>query len=174
MKMLSRECGIFETPPDFVVDAPMRNGAAFLPCLLCCLSVAAADLDARRDAVMAELEALQPLLASPQTCQRIGFHGLAAEPAWIVIDHGGRVTPDRMALLPARLRGVGAEQSDFPVTLPSRFLRHEFAGQVDPGPGLRKRAPRGRDVGRVRLLLRSLLCLLAPPHAGPGCDLIAT
>jgi hypothetical protein len=87
--MLSRECGIFETPPDFVVDAPMRNGAAFLPCLLCCLSAAAADLDARRDAVMAELEALQPLLASPQNCQRIGFHGLAAEPAWIVIDHGG-------------------------------------------------------------------------------------
>jgi hypothetical protein len=37
----------------------------------------------------------------------------------------------------------------------------EFAGQLDAGAGLGKRTPRGRDVGRVRLLLRFLLCLLA-------------
>ena len=34
----------------------------------------------------------------------------------------------------------------------------EFAGQLDAGAGLGKRAPGGRDVGRVRVLL----CLLAP------------
>lgn len=148
MKMLSRECGIFEKPPDFVVDAPMRNAAAFLPCLLCCLSVAAADIDAQRAAVMAELEALPPLLASPQTCQRIGFHGLAAEPAWIVIDLGGRVTPDRVALFPARLPGAGAEQSGFPGGFaveisddPSFTVKVEIAEWREPEEGGGERLP---------------------------------
>jgi signal transduction histidine kinase len=114
MKVLGRESGIFEKTPYFVMNAPMRNAAAFLPCLLCCLSVAAADLDTRRAAMVAELDTLPPLLASPQTCQRIGFHGLAADPAWVVIDLGRTVTPERVALFPARLPGAGARQSGFP------------------------------------------------------------
>ena len=75
---------------------------------------AAADLDMRRAAVVAELATLPPLLASPQTCQRIGFHGVAADPAWVVIDLGRTVTPDRVALFPARLPGAGAMRSGFP------------------------------------------------------------
>lgn len=92
----------------------MRNVTVFLPCLLFCLSSTAADLDARRAAVEAELDTLPPLLASPQTCQRIGFHGYAADPAWVVIDLMRRVTPDQVALFPARLPGAGDEQSGFP------------------------------------------------------------
>ena len=44
----------------------------------------------------------------------------------------------------------------------------EFAGQLDADAGLGKRAPRGSDVGRVRLLLRVLLCLLAPGRHDRG------
>lgn len=92
----------------------MRNAIALLPCLICCLSVAAAELDARRAAIVEELESLPPLLPSPQTCQRIGFHGHAADPAWVVIDLMQRVTPEQVALFPARLPGAGDEQSGFP------------------------------------------------------------
>ncbi|MFM9196660.1 MAG: histidine kinase, partial [Planctomycetia bacterium] len=99
------------------MNLSMRNVVACLPCLLGCVFVsvvAAADLDGRRAAVKAELDTLPPLLASPQTCQRIGFHGHAADPAWVVVDLGRQVTPEQVALFPARLPGAGATQSGFP------------------------------------------------------------
>jgi hypothetical protein len=69
----------------------MRKLVAVFSCLLSCLSADAANLDMRRAAVVAELGTLPPLVASPQTCQRIGFHGHAAEPAWVVIDFERRL-----------------------------------------------------------------------------------
>jgi signal transduction histidine kinase len=95
----------------------MWRAVAIVPCLLGGVAAAAADLDARRAAVVAELDSLPPLLSSPQTCQRIGFHGLAAEPAWIVLDLGRPVTPERVAVFPARLPGTESPQSGFPSAL---------------------------------------------------------
>ncbi len=50
-----------------------------------------------------ELSDLPRLIPSLQTCRRIGFHGLFADPGWITIDFGKSVTPDKIALFPARL-----------------------------------------------------------------------
>jgi signal transduction histidine kinase len=115
------------------MDPSMWNVVACLPCLLGCAFVsvaAAADLDARRATVEAELETLPPLLASPQTCQRIGFHGHAAEPAWVVVDLGRRVTPEQVALFPARLPGAGTTQSGFPSA---------FTVEISDDPGFTSR-----------------------------------
>ena len=49
-----------------------------------------------------EQAGLPQLIPSQQSHQRIGFHGLQAEPAWITIDLGRTVTPDRIAVFPAR------------------------------------------------------------------------
>ncbi len=92
----------------------IRKLVAVFSCLLSCLLAEAADLETRRAAVVAELETLPPLLESAQTCQRIGFHGLAGDPAWVELDFRSRVTPERVALFPARRPGAGAEQSGFP------------------------------------------------------------
>lgn len=101
-------------PPAAWVERAIRTLVMHVPCLFCVVSATAAGLDMRRAAVVAELESLPPLVASPQTCQRIGFHGHAAEPAWVVIDFQRQVTPARVALFPARLPGGGEEQSGFP------------------------------------------------------------
>ncbi len=49
-----------------------------------------------------EQATLPQLIPSQQSHQRIGFHGLQADPAWIAIDLGRTVTPDRIAVFPAR------------------------------------------------------------------------
>lgn len=49
-----------------------------------------------------ERSALPALTAAEQFSQRIGHHGFEADPAWIVIDFGRTVTPDRIAVFPAR------------------------------------------------------------------------
>ncbi len=120
-----------------------RSVTTFL-CLPGAFMAAAADLETRRADVVGELDTLPPLLASPQTCQRIGFHGLAAEPAWVVIDLGRSVTPERVALFPARLPGAGAARSGFPSAFvveisddPSFANKVEIAEwrQREPGDG---------------------------------------
>jgi signal transduction histidine kinase len=126
----------------------MRKLVAVFSCLLSCLSAEAADLETRRAAVVAELGTLPPLVASPQTCQRIGFHGHAAEPAWVVIDFQRQVTPERVALFPARLPGGGSEQSGFPSAFTIEISDDpEFAAHVliaewrEPEPGAGERLP---------------------------------
>ena len=126
----------------------MRKLVAVFSCLLSCLSAEAADLDMRRAAVVAELGSLPPLVASPQTCQRIGFHGHAAEPAWVVIDFQRQVTPERVALFPARLPSGGSEQSGFPSAFTIEISDDpEFAAHVliaewrEPETGAGERLP---------------------------------
>ena len=126
----------------------MRKLVAVFSCLLSCLSAEAADLDMRRAAVVAELGTLPPLVASPQTCQRIGFHGHAAEPAWVVIDFQRQVTPERVALFPARLPSGGSEQSGFPSAFTVEISDDpEFAAHVliaewrEPETGAGERLP---------------------------------
>lgn len=58
----------------------------------------------------AEIEAGERRLAAmpearvvAQAHGRVGFHGRAAEPAWITLDLGRSVTPDEVVLLPARV-----------------------------------------------------------------------
>ena len=45
---------------------------------------------------------LPKLIPSLQTHRRIGFHGHAAEPAWVIVDFGRVVTPEKIVLFPAR------------------------------------------------------------------------
>lgn len=49
-----------------------------------------------------ERSSLPALTAVEQFSQRIGHHGFEADPAWVVIDFGRTVTPDRIAIFPAR------------------------------------------------------------------------
>jgi signal transduction histidine kinase len=126
----------------------MRKLVAVFSCLLSCLSAEAANLDMRRAAVVAELGTLPPLVASPQTCQRIGFHGHAAAPAWVVIDFQRQVTPERVAVFPARLPGGGSEQTGFPSAFTIEISDDpEFAAHVliaewrEPEAGAGERLP---------------------------------
>jgi hypothetical protein len=45
---------------------------------------------------------LPKLIPSLQTHRRIGFHGHAVEPAWVIVDFGLEVTPEKIVLFPAR------------------------------------------------------------------------
>ncbi len=56
----------------------------------------------RLAAIERDQASLPQLILSQQSHQRIGFHGLQADPAWIAIDLGRTVTPDRIAVFPAR------------------------------------------------------------------------
>ncbi len=56
----------------------------------------------RLAAIERDQAGLPQLIPSQQSHQRIGFHGLQAESAWLTIDLGRTVTPDRIAVFPAR------------------------------------------------------------------------
>jgi len=62
----------------------------------------------RRAAITAELDTLPPLVASSQTFERIGFHGYRRDPAWIVIDLGEPIEPEKVVLFPARTTAAAA------------------------------------------------------------------
>ncbi len=61
------------------------------------------ELSRELERIEGELAALPRIIPSLQAHERIGFHGHAADPAWIRIDFGRRVTPDQVAIFPARL-----------------------------------------------------------------------
>ena len=95
-----------------------RVPCAFL--LLACFSWQAAAQDV--PALKRELEQIETRLAdlpqfipSAQTHERIGFHGHAADPAWIQLNFGREVTPERVAIFPARLAAsLHPDENGFP------------------------------------------------------------
>lgn len=61
------------------------------------------------------LAELPELIPSAQTHERIGFHGHAADPAWVQLDFGREVTPERIAIFPARVPAAkNPELNGFP------------------------------------------------------------
>ncbi len=89
------------------------------------------------------LETLPPLIESAQSHQRIGFHGHEADPAWVMIDLGDSVTPEKVAIFPARLSAAGAAPSGgFPSALeveiadaPDFVESVRLASWIEPEPG---------------------------------------
>lgn len=57
--------------------------------------------EGRLEEIERERKALPTATAAEQPASRIGHHGFEADPAWVVIDFGQRVTPERIALFPA-------------------------------------------------------------------------
>ena len=74
--------------------------------------------DSRLRVIQQELKMLPKLIPSLQTHRRIGFHGHAAEPAWVIVDFGRVVTPEKIVLFPARPAIAGDPPSaGFPSSL---------------------------------------------------------
>jgi signal transduction histidine kinase len=63
---------------------------------------AVANTDQQRRMIQEELETLPKLVPSLQTYQRIGFHGHGTDSAWVMIDLGREVMPEKIVLFPAR------------------------------------------------------------------------
>jgi signal transduction histidine kinase len=63
---------------------------------------AAAEPASDRAALVAELATLPPLLPAGEAAERLGFHGLRDEPAWVMIDFETVVEPEAIYLFPAR------------------------------------------------------------------------
>ena len=87
-------------------------------CLLCAsLSLAKdeASLHHELRQIEASLSGIPEFIPSAQTHERIGFHGHAADPAWIQLDFGRKVTPGKIAIFPARLpEAPQPEENGFP------------------------------------------------------------
>ncbi len=79
---------------------------------------AAASPAAERAALVAELATLPPVLPAGEAAERLGFHGLRADPAWVTIDFETTVEPEKILLFPARGGDTTARQgSGFPAAL---------------------------------------------------------
>lgn len=79
------------------------------------LAGTAADPAGRLEQIQQELTLLPRLVPSAQTHQRIGFHCRQQDGAFVAIDFGRTVIPDRIAIFPARLpHDVGVPSPGFP------------------------------------------------------------
>lgn len=81
---------------------------SILPLLVCLTAFSAVaqtggSLGEELAGIEEELERLPRLIPSLQTHERIGFNGLASDPAWIRIDFERSVTPEKIVLFPAKL-----------------------------------------------------------------------
>ena len=102
---------------------------------------------------LAEIEkeraSLPAVTAAEQTPARIGHHGFDADPAWVVIDFGKTVTPERIALFPARPpAGENSPPNGFPSSFdieidetPEFSASIEIAEWKEASPGAGERLP---------------------------------
>jgi len=89
-----------------------------LACGIASAGADVADLQRRLDAIEAERRTLPDVVASAQSQQRLGYHGFEADPAWVVINFGRVVTPEKIAIFPARLPSDGeGKGTGFPSSL---------------------------------------------------------
>lgn len=106
-------------------------------------------LRARLSVIEQQLKALPELIPHAQTQQRLGFHGVEASPAWIMLDFGKRVTPERVVLFPARLPALhGAPSAGFPASLEVELCdTQDFSDSIrladwhEPAPGAGEQLP---------------------------------
>lgn len=91
------------------------------PCPVAPVAAAEGDSlspESRLRSIQQELQQLPKLIPSSQTQQRLGFHGLLADPAWVVIDFEQNVSPERIVIFPARLPvPSGPPSAGFPSAL---------------------------------------------------------
>jgi signal transduction histidine kinase len=102
--------------------------------------------EARRAEIDRELAGLPLLVADSQSHERVGFHGYRRDPAWIRIDFGGRIEPEKILLFPAKTRPEGP--TGFPASLEIEIAGEEsFAEAVrlarwqEAAPGAGERLP---------------------------------
>jgi signal transduction histidine kinase len=119
----------------------------------CAVNTAAAQevasLNERLQVIQRELESLPKLIPSPQTQQRLGFHGLKADPAWVMIDFGRIVAPEKIVIFPARLPVPGdLPSAGFPSSLQIEIAEADdfatsirIAGWSEPEPGAGEHVP---------------------------------
>lgn len=97
----------------------------------------------RLSTIEQQLKGLPELIPHAQTQQRLGFHGLEASPAWVMLDFGKRVTPEKVVLFPARLPALhGAPSAGFPASFeielsdtPDFSASIRLAAWREPAPG---------------------------------------
>lgn len=102
-----------------------------------------ASLNERLTGIQQELESLPKLIHSAQTQQRLGIHGIKANPAWVMIDFGRPVRPERIVVFPARLPVPGdVPSAGFPASLQVEIAEADdfvtsirIAGWQEPEPG---------------------------------------
>lgn len=138
----------------------------------------AADPDGDRAALVAELATLPAVLPAGEAAERIGFHGLRDDPAWVVIDFETTVEPETVFLFPARVgdqpspRGTG-----FPAALTVEIATEpSFAEPVrlaaweeeTPGAGERLRWLALPGNGAAGRYLRVLVTGFRSDPAEPG------
>ncbi len=103
----------------------------------------------RLSAIEQQLKGLPELIPHAQSQQRLGFHGLEASPAWIMLDFGKRVTPEKVVLFPARLPALhGAPSAGLPASLeielsdtPDFSESIRLADWREPAPGAGEELP---------------------------------
>ncbi len=113
------------------------------------IPAAADDASLRRADVAAELARLPQLLTAPQTHERLGFHGRGADPAWVLVDLGMRITPEKIVLFPATPPAAGpAGSTGFPSAFAVQIAEDEsftefvtIAAWREPSPGEGERLP---------------------------------
>ncbi|HVJ45833.1 MAG TPA: histidine kinase, partial [Luteolibacter sp.] len=116
---------------------------------LCVMPVHGQALEERLREIEKERGSLPAVVAVEPAVQRVGHHGYEADPAWVVIDFGKTVTPERIALFPARPPAAGDSPANgFPSSLeieidetPEFSTSIEIAGWKEPSPGEGERLP---------------------------------
>ena len=109
----------------------------------------AQPLEQRLGEIEKERASLPAVTAAEQTPARIGHHGFEADPAWVVIDFGRTVTPERIALFPARPpAGENTPPNGFPSSFdieidetPEFSASIEIADWKEASPGAGERLP---------------------------------
>ncbi|WAC20542.1 sensor histidine kinase [Luteolibacter sp. SL250] len=109
----------------------------------------AQPLERRLAEIEKERASLPAVTAAEQTPARIGHHGFEADPAWVVIDFGRTVTPERIALFPARPpAGENSPPNGFPSAFdieidetPEFSASIEIADWKETSPGAGERLP---------------------------------
>jgi signal transduction histidine kinase len=100
------------------------------PGLLHAVAAAGGDSSLRRAEIAAELDRLPEFLTAPQTFERLGFHGRGTDPAWVVVDLGARIVPEKIVVFPATPPEAGpASGTGFPSAFDVQIADDESFGE---------------------------------------------
>lgn len=113
------------------------------------MGAVAQPLERQLEEIEKQRASLPSVTAAEQAPARIGHHGFEADPAWVVIDFGKTVTPERIALFPARPpAGENSPPNGFPSSFdieiddtPEFSASIEIAEWKEASPGAGERLP---------------------------------